>query len=131
MSGGQFARFPGIQGSFASHPGLHLPPGQIRKRLRHPGALHNGMAHIDVELESDRELVIHQPRGDEHALRVAQVQVAVTNGVVAECDVVPIGNYSIVALAHCKRNKIVGLALQSCRRGTRNGGNHPLQIRLG
>ena len=50
--------------------GLFRGSGAAVPRIgfRNAGALHEGVAHVDVELESDGELVVHQAGGDEHTL---------------------------------------------------------------
>ena len=86
------------------------------------------MAHVDVELKSDRELVVHQPGGDEHALRIAQLDIAMADGVVAEGNVVAVGDHGVVALVHRERDEVIGLALQGRGGGVRDGGDHSFQI---
>ena len=89
------------------------------------------MAHVDVELECDRELIVHQPGGDEHALRIAQLDIAMADGVVAEGNVVAVGDHGVVALVHRERHKVISLALQSSGSGVGDGGDHSFQIRGG
>ena len=55
------------------------------------------MADVDEELESYRELVVHHTRGDEHALRAANIVVAMADSAVAEFAVVALGDTGIVA----------------------------------
>ena len=51
------------------------------------------------------------------------------NRVVAERDVVAIGDHGVLALIHRERHKVVGLALQSGGSGVGDGSDHSLQIR--
>ena len=64
--------------------------------LRNAGALDQGVSDIDVELKRHGELVVHQAGGDEHALGVAQIQVAMADCVIAESDVVAVGDDGVV-----------------------------------
>src|SRR5579863_9937271 len=70
VSGGEFAGLPGIERSLAAHSGFDLAPGQLAELARDSGALHQRVADVDIELEGDRKLVVHQARGNEDALRV-------------------------------------------------------------
>src|SRR5262249_53846999 len=79
----RFARIPRIQRGFAARACFDLLPRQIRKRLRDANALHNRVSYIDIELECYRELIVHQASGDKYALRIAKIQVSMTNSVVA------------------------------------------------
>ena len=87
------------------------------------------MPHVDVELEGDRELVVHQPGGDEHALRIAQIEIAMANRIVAKRNVIAIGDHGVLALIHGQRYKIISFSLQSSGGGVGDGRDHPLQIR--
>ncbi len=99
------------------------------ERLRHSHLLDYGVSHVDVELKCDRELIVHQAGGNEHALRIAQLEIAMADGVVAEGNVVAVGDHGFVALVHRERDKVISLALQSGRSRVRDGGDHSLQIR--
>ena len=92
------------------------------------GALDQRVADVDVELEGDRKFVVHQARGDEDALRVAEVQVAMADRVVAERDVVAVGDHGFFSLTHGQRDEVVGLAFQRGRDLRRHGGDHALEI---
>ncbi|MGO9087085.1 MAG: hypothetical protein ACLQBK_17840 [Candidatus Sulfotelmatobacter sp.] len=128
VGGGQFARLPGIERSFAAHARFHLAPGQLAELARDSRFPHQRVADIDIELEGHGELVIHQAGRNEHALRTAQVQVAMADGIIAEGNVVTVGDQGFVALAHGERNEVIGVAFE-CGRDTRgNGGDHSLQI---
>ena len=79
---------------------LHLLPDQIGERLRYAGLLHHGVAHVDVELKGHGELVVHQAGGNEYALRVAQIEIAMADRVVAQRHVIAVGDHGFVALVH-------------------------------
>src|SRR5581483_10499611 len=87
-AGCDLARLPGINAGFAAYTALHLFPRQVGKSLGNAGLIHERMRHVDVELKRDGELVVHQPGGDEHALRVAQVEIAVADRVIAQPHIV-------------------------------------------
>ena len=89
------------------------------------------MPDVDVELERDREFVVHQAGGNEHTLRIAQIQITVANGILAQRDIVAVGNQRLLALADGERNEVVSLAGERGRGGARDSGNHPVQIVLG
>ena len=78
----------------------HLLPDHIGESLRHSSPLHYRMPSIDVELESHRKLVVHQARGNKHTLGIAQIEVAMADGVVAQCHVIAVGDHGLVALIH-------------------------------
>lgn len=50
------------------------------------------------------------------------------NRIVAECDIVTVGNHRIFALAYRERHKVVRVAFQRGRSLGRNCGDHALQI---
>src|SRR5215470_15486862 len=50
------------------------------------------------------------------------------NGVIAEGNVVAIGNNGLIALVHRERNKVIGLAVESTGNGCRHSRNHPLEL---
>src|SRR5208337_4969738 len=118
VCGGKLARLPGVERSFSAHTGFHLLPGQVSEMLRHTGAFDQGVPDVDVELEGHRKLVFHQAGGDEDALRISQVQVAMANRIVAEGNVVAVGNDGVVALSDRERYKVVRLAAEAAATGT-------------
>ena len=87
------------------------------------------MSHIDVELKRHGKLVVHQSRRDKHTLRIAQIDIAMAHRVVAEPDVVAIGDHGVLALVHGERNEVISFAPQSSGSGIRNGSDHSFQIR--
>ena len=89
------------------------------------------MPNIDVELERDGKFVVHQTSGNEDALRVAQIQVAMANGVIAEGHIVAVGDDGFVALGHGERHEIIRLAAEGGGDGHGDGGNHALEIIAG
>src|SRR5579872_3007930 len=60
VCGCKFSRFPCIQRSFTTNVCFRLFPDQIAEFARDSGLLDESVSDIDVELKSDRELVIHQ-----------------------------------------------------------------------
>src|SRR5579862_5829527 len=86
------------------------------------------MSHIDEEFKCDGELVVHEPRGDEHALGVSKLQIAMTNSMVTKSDIIPIRDNRIVALVYREGNKIVSLALERSGRAIWHGSDHALEI---
>src|SRR5207245_2586000 len=72
-----------------------------------------------------------QTCGDEDALRIAKVKVAMAHSVIAEGNIVAVGNQGFLPLANRQRNKIIGLALQRGRGSARHGRNHSLQVGFG
>src|SRR5579862_5050827 len=125
---GQFAGLPGVERRFPFDSGFDLAPCQFAEIMRNTGSLDQRVPDVDIKLEGDGKLVVHQPRRDEHALRVAKIQVAMADGVVAQCDVVAVGDQRVVALAHRERDEIIGLAFE--RRGDpgRYGRDHAFEI---
>src|SRR5438445_351282 len=113
------------------HPRFYLLPDHIGERLGNPRALNHRVADIDIKLKRDRKLVIHQTCGDEDALRIAKVKVAMAHSVIAEGNIVAVGNQGFLPLANRQRNKIIGLALQRGRGSARHGSNHSLQVGFG
>ena len=69
--GREFARLPGIERGLATDAGFRLLPDQVGKFAGDPGTLDEGVSHVDIKLEGDGKFVVHQPGGDEHALRAA------------------------------------------------------------
>ena len=89
------------------------------------------MSDIDVELERHRKFVLHQARRNEDALRVPEIQIAMANRVVAERNVVAIGDHGLIALGHGERHEIIRLAIERDRHRHGHGGNHALEIVVG
>src|SRR5579872_1374301 len=50
------------------------------------------------------------------------------NGVVAEGDVVAVGDESLLALTHGKRYEVIGFSIEGGRDARGNGGDHPFEI---
>ena len=98
---------------------FHLLPDKLGKFVLHASPFHERMRHVDVELERERELVVHEAAGNKDALRVTEVQVAMADGVIAERDIVAVGDDGLLALAHRERHEIVRLARE--RGGDRVG----------
>jgi len=84
-----------------------------------------------MKLECHRELVVHQAGRDEHALRIAEVEVAVADGVVAQRDVVALGDERLITLADGEWHEVVGLALERSRDRARYGCDHAVEIGFG
>src|SRR5215469_1325785 len=127
--GGEFAGFEGIERCFPADAGFDLAPGQFTEIVRDTGALDQRVSDVDVELEGDGKLVVHQAGGDEDALRIAKIQVAMADRIVAESDVVPIGDQRVIALADCERDEVVSLAFEGGSDAGRNGRDHALEVK--
>src|SRR5215470_9366291 len=95
------------------HPARPFPC-QFGERGRHPRSLNQRMTDIDVELERDRKLVVHQTSGNEYALRIAQTEVAMAHRIVTERDVVSIGDQCFFPMAHSQGYEIVCLSVECC-----------------
>ncbi len=130
MGRGELARLPCVERSFAAHTGLHLLPGQVGEILGYSCAFDQRVSDVDIELERDGKFVVHQAGRDEDALRIAEIQVAMANRIVAEGNVVAVGNYGVLALGHGERHEVVRLTAQ--RGGDRHWhrGNHAVEIVL-
>src|ERR1035441_2555240 len=120
---------PAVASLRASHASREGSPRTPASPCLHSRALDQRVTDVDIELKRHRKLVVHQSRRDEHALRVAQVQVAVANRVVAEGHVITIGDDRLVALAHSKRDEVISLALERGRDLGRHRGDHTLQVK--
>src|SRR5436190_8140500 len=53
------------------------------------------------------------------------------NRIVAERHIVAVSNHSLIPLIHRQRDKVISLALQSCRRRNWHSRHHPLKISIG
>src|SRR5215472_17098408 len=131
LSGGLLAELKSIQAGFAAHPAGRLFPHQIGEFGRGAGFLDKSVSHVDVELKGDGELVIQQASGDEYALRVPGINVAMTDGLVFQGVIEAFGNQSLVTLAHGQGNKIESLAIQRGSDAVRHRRDHGLQVRKG
>ena len=89
------------------------------------------VAHIDIELERHRELVVHQAGRDKDALRITQIQIAVADGVVAQLHVIAVGDHRVFALAHGQRDEVIRVAVKGPGGRFGNGGDHALKIGIG
>jgi hypothetical protein len=89
------------------------------------------VADIDVELESHGKFVVHQAGGDEDALGIAEIEVAMANGVVAEGHIIAIGDDGLVTLGYGEGYEVVRFAGE-CG-GHRHGdrGDHAFEIVVG
>src|SRR5271157_3736117 len=79
VSSRDLAQLIGIKARLAPDLILHLLPRKVGELLRDPDSLHEIVPYVDEELEGNGEAVFHQPRRDEHALRVAQRLVAMAD----------------------------------------------------
>ncbi len=129
IGGSNLAKLVSVQRGFAFDFILRLFPNKISKRLRDSSALDKGMANVDKELECDGELVVHQAGGDKNALGVAESQIAVTDRLVTEGDIIAIGDQGVVSLADREWDEVVGLAIERVRNGVGERGNHALEFR--
>ena len=86
---------------------------------------------MDVELESHREAVVKQPRGDEDAFRVARFHIAMARCLVADCGVEAFRDHRVVAFAQRQRNEVKRFAIESRGDGARDRLDHALQVRGG
>ena len=114
IGGDDLAEFVGVERSFALHLVLRLLPDQVGKGLREASVLGEGVRDIDVELEGDREAVIHEAGGDKDTLRIAQRKIAVADSAVAEQHIVAIGDQGLVAVGDGERNKVECFAGEDC-----------------
>src|SRR5208282_2086123 len=89
------------------------------------------MAYVDVELEGYGKFVVHQAGGDEDALGVAEIQVAMANGIVTESNVVTIGNDGFVALGNGERDEVIRFAGEGGGYRAGDGRDHALEIVVG
>src|SRR5205085_8249022 len=94
-----FAEFMSIQAGLASHPAGSLVPRQFGKLSRHSRFGHKRVSYIDEEFKSYGELIIQQARGDEHALRVAGIDVAMADGAFCKTAVVTLGDQGLFPFA--------------------------------
>ena len=96
-----------------------------------PARSTKSVSDVDVELERHRKFVFHQASRDEDALRIAEIEVAMANRVVAERNVVAVGNHRLFALGHGERHEVVRLAAE--RGGHRHGHrrDHALEVVVG
>ena len=86
------------------------------------------MPNVDEKFERHRELVVHQARGDEDALGIAQVQIAMADCVVAEGYVIAVGDKGLIAVTDRQGNEVVSLAFQCRSDAGRNGGDHAVEV---
>jgi len=108
-----------------------LLPGQVGEILGHARAFDQRVPDVDVELERHRKFVVHQTRRDEDALRIAEIQVAMANRVVAERNVVAVGNHRLFPLGHGEGHKVVSLAAERSGHRHWHCGGHALEIVVG
>jgi hypothetical protein len=85
--------------------------------------------HVDIELEGHGKLVVHEPRGNEDALRIAQAQVAMADRIVAQRDVVTVGDDRLFSLIHGERDEVISLALERGGDAPGHGRDHALQVK--
>src|SRR5207253_115442 len=62
--GRELAEFVRVERGLAADLAFDLLPGQLGELLGDAGALDESVAHVDVELEGDRELIVHEAGGD-------------------------------------------------------------------
>ncbi len=118
--------FVAVLAGFAAHLGQRLRPRQVAETLRHPGSFDKVVPHIDKEFEGQRKPVLHQPGGDEDAIRAVKLHIAVTHGAIAQVDGVAWRHHRLLGFANGERHKII------CMPGERGGDciRHRLHDRL-
>ena len=144
------AALPGVLAGLAADVGYGLGPDEVGEGLGDAGAVDEGVADVDEELEGEGEAVAEEAGGDEDAVVVGEGDVAVADGLVAELGGVGGGDHGgvgveVVAIldpggrssscaisgTHGQRDEVVGLAGEGSGDGDGDGLDHAGEIGRG
>src|ERR1700739_4465222 len=117
-----------VKAGFTADIALRLRPHQFPELRRHAGFIHERVAYIDVKLKSNGEAFIEQAGGDEDALRVARINIAMAGGSLRRRAVKVLCDESFVTIANSDGHKVKSFALQRRGNWARHGADDPLKI---
>ena len=139
---GEAAALPGVLAGLAADVGDGLGPDEVGEGGGDAGGVDEGVADVDEELEGEGEAVAEEAGGDEDAVVVAEGDVAVADGLVAELGGVGGGDHGGVGVAvvarrrsvecgdrtHGERDEVVDLAAEGSGDGGGDGLDHAGEI---